>query len=478
MLNFYVDILKDVEFRKMYGAHFTPIYIVKRMCNEVVKLLPSHIDWDNFKFLDIASGTGVFSYYLADLLSKKYNKSFVDILNNNCIMVEIDGEFVNKCKFIFNSLLCYPTILHVDALFDEDIEKYLYDIIIGNPPYIRIQNLDNAYRHKLKIKYRSCSFGSSDIYYAFMERSLSLLKNRGVLGLITPSSYIRTESGRYVREMLSKHIYKIEDSGSEKYFDCDTYTAFTYAVKNNTAKDFVYISDINKLNIKKQDLNNNKLLVNRPISKLLLKDVCNMRGGIATLRDSIFIINPLKIDDKFIYLNSGEKLEKNATRNLIKISEIRNENDVYIEKYRCIFPYYGDLSQYRKFKDQGEFRNLFPYTFRYLESHKTELLKRDKGIYKGYRWFEFGRTQGLTRYDGQCIITSSMNKHPLFIKANLNNSLVRSGLVLFDIKYNLDNLLNKLNSDEMKKFIYLNGSKYGDGWRGYNKKVLEQYVIE
>jgi methylase of polypeptide subunit release factors len=476
-MDFYVDILRDDIFRKKYGAHFTPEEVVKKMCDKIVDCLPSNINWNSFKILDIASGTGIFSYYISQCISTKYNKDFISIINNNCVMVEIDTNFVDKCREIYKDLKCSPTIIHDDALFNDTIINSEYDVVVGNPPYIRIQNIDSDYRNKLRDKYKSCKFGSSDIYYAFTELSIHILRKGGVLGLITPSSYLRTDAGKYIRELLSDHIYSIEDNGSHKYFGCDTYTAFTYAIKDNNSKTFYYSTDINETVISKKDLNLNKFIIGYNDKGLLLKNVCKFRGGIATLRDNIFIIKPDFIEDGFIHYKNY-KLELKSTVNLVKISELKKSDDVESNTYRCIFPYKGFPGNYDNFDTSQEFHTTFPNTFEYLESFKEELLKRDKGVHNGYRWFEFGRTQGLSYYNTDCIVTSTMNKYPLFIKATLKDTLVRSGIVLFDINYDIDKLLHILNSDKMYEFIYNNGSKYGDGWRGYNRKILEVFSIE
>lgn len=479
MNDFYIDILRDNLFRKTYGAHFTSAEIVSRICTNVTTLIGDKpINWKTFKFLDLASGTGVFSYYMSFILSKKFGRSFTDIINNNCIMVELDQTFSDKSRLIFESLGCDPVIFTGDALFDDRISNLYFDVVLSNPPYIRIQNIPMEYRDVLRGKYKSCTFGSADIYYAFMEYALNHLKDGGVMGFITPSSYLRTESGRYIREMLSNHVYQVEDLGSTKVFDCDTYTALTFAIKNNDKKIFSYSSDTKNLMLPKSSLNVSKFIPTVGNTLVFLKDICKMRGGIATLRDAVFVVKPQKMDKHLIYLDGGASLELESTQNLIKISELKSSGSIIPNKYRCVFPYNGNLKSFKKFEDETMFSRKFPNTFAYLLYNKEELLKRDRGILKGYRWFEFGRIQGLVEYGPDCIVTSSMNEKPLFIRADLSNSLVRSGIVLFDICYDLDKLLKKLNSNKMFEFIYENGSKYGDNWRGYNKKTLENFPLD
>jgi type I restriction-modification system DNA methylase subunit len=190
MVDFYTDVLKDDIFRKNNGAHFTPQEVVEDMCSKYVLFIKSEYNTlpNNFKFLDIASGTGVFSYFLSLEIEKVFGIPFKYSLDNYCTMVEIDDVFIQQCNNIFNSLGCNPQIIHGDALFNDNLKYESFDLIIGNPPYIRIQNVEPAYRKLLRDKFSTCLFGNSDIYYAFFEQALKLSKVGGCVSLITPSS--------------------------------------------------------------------------------------------------------------------------------------------------------------------------------------------------------------------------------------------------------------------------------------------------
>lgn len=69
-----------------------------------------------------------------------------------------------------------------------------------------------------------------------------------------------------------------------------------------------------------------------------------------------------------------------------------------------------------------------------------------------------------------------MNKTPKFIFYENEESTIYSG---YYIKYNGDYnfLLNKLNSAEMQQFIERSSRDFRGGWKAYNKKVIEEFVI-
>jgi tRNA1(Val) A37 N6-methylase TrmN6 len=99
--------------------------------------------------------------------------------------------------------------------FSEDVSKadkikkeMKFDFVVGNPPYVRIQNLKEA-RELYNIDYYETRHQNYDIYVLFLERGLKWLKEGGKLGFICPSRFTSTEYGVKLREFLAKN-YLIE----------------------------------------------------------------------------------------------------------------------------------------------------------------------------------------------------------------------------------------------------------------------------
>ena len=81
-----------------------------------------------------------------------------------------------------------------------------FDIVIGNPPYIPLQDNEG----KLRLQYKNAGFktldGEGDIYQLFYEKGCRLLRpNQGVLAYITSNSWLKAISGRKSREWLSSN---------------------------------------------------------------------------------------------------------------------------------------------------------------------------------------------------------------------------------------------------------------------------------
>ena len=95
-----------------------------------------------------------------------------------------------------------------DFLYVEDHADY----IIGNPPYIRLQNMSIEYRNFIKNKFVSAT-GRFDIFTCFLEKSDKLLSENGKMCLITSNKYLTANYGKGIREYLSQtgHVRKLVD---------------------------------------------------------------------------------------------------------------------------------------------------------------------------------------------------------------------------------------------------------------------------
>lgn len=85
--------------------------------------------------------------------------------------------------------------------FQDVFEKGGFDIVIGNPPYVRPHNLSPEFKKILWTIFQSF-VGKSDLYCCFIENSIRLLKTGGQLYFITSNSYLRLDSFENIRDLL------------------------------------------------------------------------------------------------------------------------------------------------------------------------------------------------------------------------------------------------------------------------------------
>jgi hypothetical protein len=78
-----------------------------------------------------------------------------------------------------------------------------FDVVVGNPPYVRQELIPNALMAEYRSRY-STIYDRADIYIPFIERSLSLLTKNGCLGFICADRWMKNRYGGPLREMVSR----------------------------------------------------------------------------------------------------------------------------------------------------------------------------------------------------------------------------------------------------------------------------------
>ncbi len=165
---------------------------------------------------------------------------YLDDITENKINTKIDWKIFNE-----NTLFIYKNFLS------------LFDFVFENPPYIRIHNIDIQTRDLLKNEFQFLE-GTIDIYLTFFELCLKTLKNNGILGFITPNSFLHNSSYKNFRQYLKQNriVKYLVDFKSHKVFNgFSTYTVISIFQKNYNKNQFEYyelennlISFVNNIN--------------------------------------------------------------------------------------------------------------------------------------------------------------------------------------------------------------------------------------
>ncbi len=123
-----------------------------------------------------------------------------------------------------------------------------FDAVVGNPPYVKLQNFRPAYpevagylqdgRPGVVAKpFASTQTGNFDLYLLFIERGLAMLNPAGRLGYIAPSVRTVNDYGAGLRALVSagRHLDRWLDFGSYQVFEeATTYTALQFFSKSST----------------------------------------------------------------------------------------------------------------------------------------------------------------------------------------------------------------------------------------------------
>jgi adenine-specific DNA-methyltransferase len=104
----------------------------------------------------------------------------------------------------------------------------IFDIVIGNPPYVQIQNFSGMQQQKDWEKQKYATYvKTGDVYCLFYERGYQLLKNGGVLTYITSNKWMRANYGKVMRKYFNANgsILRLIDFGDSPIFEnATTYT--------------------------------------------------------------------------------------------------------------------------------------------------------------------------------------------------------------------------------------------------------------
>ena len=148
-----------------------------------------------------------------------------------------------------------------------DVAAEGFDIVIGNPPWVRPHNLPIAERARLRIEYRTireaawkagaqragagAGFAAqADLAVAFVERGAELLKPSGVLALLLPAKLWRSLAGGGVRQYLAEtmHVQVVRDwSDASALFDAAVYPSLLVATRPRASVATANISSIDTM---------------------------------------------------------------------------------------------------------------------------------------------------------------------------------------------------------------------------------------
>ncbi|MDO4783428.1 MAG: Eco57I restriction-modification methylase domain-containing protein [Capnocytophaga felis] len=487
---------------KILGQVYTPKWIVNEILNEIGYLGQSVLD----KYiLEPSCGDGAFlceivrRYIFEAQKAKIPSNQIVENLQTYIYGVEIDKQEHIKCIENLNKLVfeLLPENHHVQwnvfdtdtLLWYKDYQKF-FDFVVGNPPYIRIHNLDEKTRTFLKENF-SFSVGTIDIYLSFFELGFNVLKSNGKLGYITPNSFLRNTSYKKFREFLKaqKKLTTLIDFKSNKVFQgFSTYTAISIFDTSNQKEYFEYkelkndkIISVNTINFK--ELEDKKWsFSNKMDSEFIatlfndrtaaLRDFFDIQYGFATLRDKIFIGKSLEKDEKH-YLFNGVEIEKSILRKIVKGSRYKGNVE---EIEWVLFPYEKVQNRFVVISEE-KLQKHYPKAYEYLLSHKEELQKRDMD--KGALWYEFGRSQGVqTIHKEKIVVNTLVNGKVIFHKLP-KDVFVYSGIFITQ-KNELSQweiMEDVLGSQEFYKYIRIMGKDFSGGYKSISTKQIKEYKI-
>jgi hypothetical protein len=210
--------------------------------------------------------------YIDELKAKLFGDTFVlsdvetSILENNLFGVDLNEESVEIAKLslwlrtaqpnrklndLSSNIQCGNSLIDDVAIdgdkafnwqqaFEKVFAKGGFDVIIGNPPYVRRTQLNELVKVGIEQKYYS-AFKQYDLYILFNELALLITKTNGIVGFIQPNKFLSAEYGFKILNLIvnNSNMLKIYDVSLDKVFsEASVYPYIFIYQKTSFSKDF------------------------------------------------------------------------------------------------------------------------------------------------------------------------------------------------------------------------------------------------
>ena len=372
-----------------------------------------------------------------DTVKKQELKERIEALKNEIVKSQMQAatvEFLEKYGEA-NREASKPFVLWQLDFARVFREKGGFDVVIGNPPYIKIQNIDNNQAEILKKKYTTAT-GKFDMYVLFIEKSFDILAKDGMCAFIQPHRFLNVGYGKGLRTYLQKNkaLNKLVHFGVDQIFDsATTYTGVFFYKKNSPAILYATANDknLNALRFSEKawdelgktwsfsEEKTNAVVekINRNSTKLL--DVfAGIYQGLITLGDDIFMFEGNIKDDVFYgyskELEQDIEIEAGVVKPLLKGENIRRYGQPHNSLY-VLYPHKTNAKGKTVPLEEDEFKEKYPKAYNYILQFK-EYLEPKKVKYKTNPkyWYSLHRAREIRIFESEKIITPQLQNYGSF----------------------------------------------------------------
>jgi type I restriction-modification system DNA methylase subunit len=554
--------------RKKQGIFYTPTWIVDHIVRETVgrfiadnQSTPDAVH--DVSILDMACGSGSFLIRAYDELLKwhasAYDRNELDIdpsertliLRKNIYGVDLDRQAVeiSRLNLLLRSLASRgylpslaDNIKRGNSLISGDSEELHpffgdsweekfpfswsrefqsildsggFDIIIGNPPYVRIQSQDRADANYYRKTYES-AYGSFDLYVLFVERAIQFLKPGGRLGFITGGKFLKSTYGKKLQQILMREtiVEQIVNLSELQVFgDATTYPivivvrkgkgeshGFNYlavSTKSNELSDKPDLSSVPVTVVTQDNLDKgiwppltecDKLIVNKlqAKSKSLDEISTNVFTGIQTSADKVYHLDHVAdIDETTVKVRSVSlakelELESEILKPLLSGKHVQRYV-VQPDGELLLFPYHVQDDS-AALIPADEFSELYPLCWAYLDENRHTLEGRERGKMRHDGWYMYGRHQNLALHERKKLaIPRLVQRLQVFYDSKgefyLDNVDV-GGILLEDTsEENYLYVLGVLNSALVNWYFQKLSAPFRGAYRSANRQFIEPLPI-
>ena len=384
-----------------------------------------------------------------------------------------------------------------------------FDLITGNPPFVRIQVLNQVAPDQVaffKEHYYSASKGNYDLYLIFVEHGLQLLQPRGQLAFILPHKFFNAQYGEPLRELIAegKHLRHVVHFGDQQIFPGATnYVCLLFLARvgadacrwlraddlpawlgtfrgQETALSAVRFTPAEWNFAVGKSTGLFEKLQGMPVK---LGDIADMFVGLQTSADTVFLFKD--------YTNGRSPLAKVWSKELEEEVEIERAllkpviRSGKIGRYwatptaAVLFPY-TLTGQAAQLLARMELRKEFPHAWKYLSRNQRLLEAREHGKFEEEWWQLYPKNLGLWQ-DSKIMIPYMITELAAFLDSGgnyfVNVTTGGFGVRLRTTQLNSRYVTGLLNSRLLDWFLKRVSTTFHGGYFAANKQFLVQLPI-
>ncbi len=198
------------------GSVYTPQYVASFVARYIEANVPPRI-FRQMRAIDPACGSGIFLRNLLELQANPMNSGAtpqsiaaafdgiegVDRDANACASTRLSLSLLHLVAT--NKLPDSLSIVQADAIerfADGDIPASQYDVVVANPPYVKLDHLTEGERTNYSKFLGASKFGRVDAYLAFVKLCLQCVKPGGYVALVLPQAFLSATNAKGLRQLI------------------------------------------------------------------------------------------------------------------------------------------------------------------------------------------------------------------------------------------------------------------------------------
>ena len=407
--------------------------------------------------------------------------------------------------------------------FPGEMARGGFDAVISNPPYIRIQSMAKYSPSEVEFfrrpdsPYSTAEHDNFDKYLLFIERSTQLVKQSGRIGMIVPHKFMTIQSGRALRRLLAagRLLREVVHFGVKQVFGA--------GVANYTCILILDLAGTGEMRLERPEqleswrygeagsvnlipvaaLTEDPWQFADTETRALFDRIRSIHPDELGTLAEIFVGVQTSADDVYIFQSTAEDVATSTLRwddrdwpierGILRPSLL----DVPLHQYErpranswIIFPYdlVPDATENMKAHliQPADMEARFPRCWAYLNARRQKLEERNiqGGPAGGLQWYQYGRSQSLTKFDRDKIILPILSLGPRYAYDDQNILVTGGGngpyyLIRPRPGATVSNhyLLAVLNHPLSEAFVRTSTSSFRGGYYSHGKQFIKTLPV-